>query len=116
MLRRLLLLCCLIAQCSALVVLSPRAPTLAVDSQRENAARAGAVQLVSRTPEEIANMKKWGKILSQSDTFDGDYLKKNRMRKSDSSEASLDSSGEKIVAAGSAVVLIGLLAVAASGQ
>ena len=46
-------------------------------------------------------MKKWGKILSQSDTFDGDYLKKNRMRKSDSSDASLDSNGEKIVAAGS---------------
>ena len=62
-------------------------------------------------------MKKWGKILSQSDTFDGDYLKKNRMRASDSSDASLDSScGEKIVAAGSAVVLIGLLAAAASGQ
>ena len=36
MLRRLLLLCCLIAQCSALVVLSPRAATLAVDSQRES--------------------------------------------------------------------------------
>ena len=116
MLRRLLLCCCLIAQSAALVVLSPRTATLAVDSQRELAARAGSVQLVSRTPEEIANMKKWGKILSQSDTFDGDYLKKNRMRKSDESDASLDSNGEKIVAAGSAVVLIGLLAVAASGQ
>ena len=113
------LVSCLIAQSAALVVLSPRAAsaTLSVDAQRtEFAARAGPVQLVSRTPEEIANMKKWGKILSQSDTFDGDYLKKTRMRKSDSSDASLDSSGEKIVAAGSAVVLIGLLAAAASGQ
>ena len=61
-------------------------------------------------------MKKWGKILSQSDTFDGDYLKKNRMRKSDSSDASLDSNGKKIVAAGSAVVLIGLWRALAVGS
>jgi len=28
----------------------------------------------NRTPAEVANMKKWGRILSQKDTFDGDYL------------------------------------------
>ena len=30
----------------------------------------------NRTPAEVANMKKWGRILSQRDTCDGDFLEK----------------------------------------
>tara|TARA_B110001452_G_scaffold263274_1_gene264481 strand:+ start:178 stop:546 length:369 start_codon:yes stop_codon:yes gene_type:complete len=32
----------------------------------------------NKTPEEIENMRKWGKILRTADTFDGDYLEKNK--------------------------------------
>jgi hypothetical protein len=47
----------------------------------------------NRTPEEIANMKKWGKILSQADTFDDEYLEKGGMGVGKSSRAPTDKPG-----------------------
>ena len=32
----------------------------------------------NKSPEEVENMRKWGKILRKADTFDGDYLEKNK--------------------------------------
>ena len=53
-------------------------------------------------------MDKWGKILSQADTFDGDYLKKKKGSSQAASEGSSDGANILVVAVG----LVGVLAIA----
>lgn len=65
-------------------------------------------QYGNRTPAEVANMKKWGRILSQKDTFDGDYLKKTDATVPPSESRS--NAGSLILVAASTAVLAGLAA------
>ena len=71
----------------------------------------------NRTPAEVANMKKWGNILKEKDTFDGDYLEKKRKNRGQPTAAADEPSqdGEKIIVAGSVVVLLAVAAVALQG-
>ena len=65
----------------------------------------------NKSPEEIENMKKWGKILSQADTFDGDYLDKGAQRSKGGGAAEGGApSGELVVVGGSTLVLLLLFA------
>jgi hypothetical protein len=57
-------------------------------------------------------MEKWGRILSQADTFDPDYLEKNP---SSSSAKSSGKQGELILVAGS-LALAAVMAAAVTGS
>ena len=59
-----------------------------------------------------ANMAKWGKILSQEDTFDGDYLSKRKGRRGAAPAAKSQSGGIGLVVAASflALAVVALLA------
>ena len=59
-------------------------------------------------PRGVANMKKWGQILSQADTADPDYLKnRGRQAAADGASSSQDGASIFIVAA---VALLGIVA------
>ena len=102
----------LLALFSAVAAYGPSAavrPALA----SSGTSRAPLQQIVCRkyTPEEQANMKKWGKILRTADTFDSDYLKKNKG--SSAKGASEPNVGAGILVAGTfgAVVAMALASV-----
>ena len=84
-----------------------RAPSDAELSQfgitREDLKRYG-----NRSPAEVANMKKWGRILSQADTFDDEYLEKAGAAGQNAATPDSATRGTALVVAGSTVVFAAL--------
>jgi hypothetical protein len=101
--RRLFLLSLVLATCSAFCAvpslgLAPRASSFRVPS---------APLAVARSKEAQANIDKWGKILSQADTFD-DTLPVRRGKAPKKKPPGDERAGASIVVFGSAAVLLAM--------
>ena len=74
---------------------------------------APPVAMAARSKEAEANMKKWGKILSQADTFDDSakYLRKGKGAKK--AAAPDKSAGGAVVAAASAAIVLAMVVASA---
>ena len=87
---------------------APSAPSARRSPMHRDRAPLRRVLAAARTPEERANMAKWGRILSQADTTDGDYLKKVKGRPA--APATKPQSGGVVVVVVASCLVLGLLA------
>ena len=100
------LLLLLTLACGAAAFVS--APSARRSPMHRDRASLRRVLAAARTPEERANMAKWGRILSQADTTDGDYLKKVKGRPA--APATKPQSGGVVVVVVASCLVLGLLA------
>ena len=102
-----------------LCVAAASAFQLPVNVQRNTAPRVPDVALVQRSKEAQQNIEKWGKILSQADTFDDSNYRPSssgkRKQGGNKERASDGKAAGNVVVAGSAAVVVAMM-LASVGQ